>query len=36
MTDFWLYLEMLDEKFKRESGEADKFKFLEDPKYEAK
>jgi hypothetical protein len=36
VSEFWRYLELLDDLQKRESGEAKKFDMLNDPRYEAK
>jgi len=36
MSEFWMYIEQLDDLAKRESGEEKKFEIINDSKYERK
>lgn len=36
LSEFWMYLSMLDDNAKRESGETKKYELLEDERYEEK
>jgi len=36
MSEYWMYIEQLDDLAKRESGEEKKLEIINDPKYERK
>jgi len=36
VSEFWMYLEQLDDLAKKESGEDKKMQIINDPKYEGK
>jgi len=36
VSEFWMILEQLDDRAKKQSGESKKFEMLEDSRYEAK
>jgi len=36
MSEYWMYIEQLDDLAKRESGEEKKLEIINDPKYEGR